>query len=708
MTPQLLSLAIATERDVVTARQRARQIAAAVGFDLQDQTRIATAVSEISRNAFEYARGGRLVVELEGVTAPQLLVVTVSDQGPGIRELPSILAGSYESPTGMGVGMAGAQRLVDRLDVVSQPGAGTRVTMKKLLPRAAPLFSPEAIARIATSVKRGTAGDPLAEIQQQNQELLNALEELTRRREELSALNRELEDTNRGVMALYAELDERADHLRRADELKSRFLSNMSHEFRTPVNSIQALARMLLDRSDGELTTEQERQVGFIKKSADALSELVNDLLDLAKAEAGKIVIRPADFEVADLFGALRGMLRPLLLNESVALVFDDCDDVPILHTDEAKVSQILRNFISNALKFTEAGEVRVSASVLPDGATIAFRVADTGIGIDPEDQERIFLEFTQIDSPQQRRVRGTGLGLPLCRRLAELLGGTVSVESTPGLGSTFTTTLPVVWPGAAQSVGESWEPQPGRVPVLIVEDGLDQILLYERYLAGNEWQVIVARSLREAQDALGQALPRAILLDIELGGENGWSFLTELKRREATRAVPVVVVSVVDDERKALALGADGYCRKPVDRQQLLQALARVTAPQRMRQVLIVDDEEISRYLLRQHLATPHYVITEAGSGAEALRRADQERPDVICLDLGMPDLDGEEVLRRLKQNPATASIPVVIVSAQVLDESARRRLDLAYDVLSKENLSGDAVLATVSEALRVAERVA
>src|SRR5262249_20502651 len=211
--------------------------------------------------------------------------------------------------------------------------------------------------------------DALEEVRQQNQELLRTLGELQKRQTELRQLNRELEDTNRGVVALYAELDEKADYLRRASEMKSRFLSNMSHEFRTPLNSIQSLARLLLDRSDGDLMPEQEKQVSYIRKAAEDLTELVNDLLDLAKVEAGKVIVRPTEFEAGPLFGALRGMLRPLLThNASVALVFEEPVGVPTLNTDESKVSQILRNFISNALKFTERGEVRVSAVPGPDG----------------------------------------------------------------------------------------------------------------------------------------------------------------------------------------------------------------------------------------------------------------------------------------------------------------------------------------------------
>ena len=708
MTPAILSVTIKYERDVVLARQRARQIAGLLGFDPQDQTRIATAVSEIARNAFSYARGGKVDFRVEGVTPPQVLVVRVTDDGPGIADVRRILEGRYRSSTGMGLGIVGARRLMDQFNIEADPGRGTTVTLKKLLPRRAPLSGALDVGRIADELARQKPQDPVEEIQQQNQELLRALEELGKRQDELGALNQELEDTNRGVVALYAELDEKADHLRRADDLKSRFLSNMSHEFRTPVNSIQALARMLLERTDGDLSAEQERQVGFIRKAADALSELVNDLLDLAKVEAGKIVVRPVEFEVGNLFGALRGMLRPLLVNESVALVFDEPEGLPPLQTDEAKVSQILRNFISNALKFTERGEVRVRAEPADGGRAVAFSVVDTGIGIAPEDQDRVFQEFTQIDSPVQRKVRGTGLGLPLCRKLTELLGGRVSVDSTPGVGSTFTAVVPVAYaPGLGASPG--WEVDADRLPVLVVEDSADTILIYDKFLSGAGFQVLPARTLREAREALVAVRPRAIVLDIMLRGEDTWTFLAELKGRHETRDIPLVVVSTVDDERKGMALGADAYCLKPVDRQRLVQTLTRLTAPESVKRVLVVDDEEISRYLLRQNLAGPHHVVSEASSGAEALRLARAERPDVICLDLVMPDMDGFEILEALKGDPVTRDIPVVIVTSKRLGEAERRTLlERASTILAKEAVSRERALSAVEEALRVAGKAA
>ncbi|MGE4241025.1 sensor histidine kinase [Ramlibacter sp.] len=261
---------------------------------------------------------------------------------------------------------------------------------------------------------------------------------------EIEALRAELEETNRGVLALYAELDTQADHLRQATELKSRFLAYMSHEFRTPIGAIRSIARLLMDRVDGPLTEEQERQVAFIQRNAAEFADMVDDLLDLAKVEAGRVEISVEWFEMVDLFSALRGMFKPVLTNPEVTLVFEEVPaDIPRLFTDDRKLSQILRNFVSNALKFTPRGEVRVSTQRVGDGL-IRFSVADTGIGIAPEFHETIFNDFTQVASPLQKRLTGTGLGLSLSKRLAHLLGGSVALESELGKGSTFSVTIPV------------------------------------------------------------------------------------------------------------------------------------------------------------------------------------------------------------------------------------------------------------------------
>jgi len=272
-------------------------------------------------------------------------------------------------------------------------------------------------------------------------------ERLRAREAEIDRLSQELAETNRGVLALYAELDDRAQALGQMSETKTRFLSDMSHELRAPLASMINLTRLLLARADGPLTAEQVYQVTLIQRSAESLSEMVDDLLDISKIEARKVDLRLEEVSIAEVLAGLRGMFRPLATNEGVALVFEDPDEPIVLTTDAQRVAQVLRNFVSNALKFTTEGEVRVSARVA-DGDVVILEVADTGAGIAPEDQARIFEDFAQVDGPIQKRVRGTGLGLPLTRKLAALLGGEVRLESRLGEGSRFSLVVPRVHPG--------------------------------------------------------------------------------------------------------------------------------------------------------------------------------------------------------------------------------------------------------------------
>ena len=690
MPKTLVTIAIRHEQDVVIARQRAREIARLVGFDGQDQTRIATAVSEIVRNAFRYAKGGKVEFSVEGASAPQLLLIRVRDQGAGIPDLPLVMSGQYRSSTGMGVGIIGAHRLMDKVEIDTRPGVGTDVLLTKILPARAPLINQAQFARITAQLSTSISGDPLNELQEQNRELVRALGELRERQEELMSLNRELEDTNRGVVALYAELDEKADHLRRADEMKSRFLSNMSHEFRTPLNSIRALSRLLLDRIDGDLTAEQEKQVGFISKASEDLTALVDDLLDLAKIEAGKTEVRPIEFSVANLFSALRGMLRPLLVGDAVKLIFEEPAPGLSLFNDEGKVSQILRNFISNAIKFTEHGEVRVSASMSEDGRTALFSVADTGIGIAPEDQGRIFDEFTQLPSPLQGRVKGTGLGLPLCRRLAHLLGGDVRVKSERGVGSVFTATLAAYFEDASVAASQVADTaiELGRMPVLVLDDDPETRLIYDKHLRDTRYQPLLARNLREARDIMKRTRPQAILLDIMLRGEDTWRWLSELKTSAATAKIPIIVITSIDDERKGMALGADAYCLKPLERAALLEKLDALTG----RGVLVIDDDPAARYLMQKLLADTHTTVLEASDGRSGLIAARRARPALIFLDLGLPDFSGEEVLEALKKDADLRNVPVAIVTASKLTNDDRVRLGKRAEVvLQKSDLSSE-----------------
>jgi signal transduction histidine kinase/CheY-like chemotaxis protein len=573
----LLTVALTNPEDIVVARHRAREVAALAGLDAPSQTRLAASVSEISRNAIAYAGSGRVAFSVTRGT-PAVLMVRVSDSGPGIGDLDAVLDGLTP-----GRGIAAARRLVDEFTIVSKPGGvggsgGTTVTLARRLPEGAVTGAAD-VARIVANLGSGLAPSPVAELQTQNTELIGTLAELRTRQDELVRLNIELEDTNRGVVALYAELDERAEQLRQASELKSRFLSNMSHEFRTPLNSILALSRLLIDRTDGPLTAEQERQVSYIRRSAESLTELVNDLLDLAKVEAGKLEIRPRSFTISELFGALRGVMKPLQQNDAVELIFEEPVHCPTLFTDEAKVAQILRNLISNSLKFTERGEVRVAAAFDPETGQCSLEVVDTGIGIAPEDHDLVFQEFSQVANLLQFRAKGTGLGLPLSRRLAELLGGALTLRSTPGVGSAFTLRIP---------------------------------------------------------SALGQ-----------------WA------------AAPVVV-----------------------------------SQPGQPRGVLVIDDEETSRYVLRQMLGgCGPLLVQEAETGAEGLRLARSWRPEAVLLDLRLPDIDGFDVMDRLRADPLTADIPVIVCTSSVLASHQRIRLSHARTILSKATLTREVMQRALSD---------
>ena len=686
MTLNLLRVEVRREHDVVLVRQRARQIAAALKFDSQDQTRIATALSEIARNAFQYAGGG--MVDFQIQKGPEAaLQISVSDQGRGIENIHQILDGKYVSPTGMGLGIIGARRLMDifRIDTSSQ---GTSVVIGKKIPERFPLLGKKDLDSLLSKIEVQGPQNAYEELQRQNQELLRTLEELRVRQQELAQLNCELDETNRGVVALYAELDDRADFLQRASELKSHFLSNMSHEFRTPLNSISALSQILLDRLDGELSPEQEKQVRFIRSSAQDLTDLVNDLLDLAKVEAGKVTIRPNEFDINTLFSTLRGMLRPLLAqNSSVKLQFDDPEENIQIYSDEAKVSQILRNFISNALKFTERGEVRVSVARGNDG-TVSFSVADTGIGINEEDQERIFQEWTQVEGKLQKVAKGSGLGLPLSRKLAQLLGGNVYVKSAVGIGSTFTVVIPISFEGQTEVVHVpevKRELDANKMPVLVVEDNREAVFIYEKYLKGSKFQVIPANNISEARQAVRSFRPKAIVLDVLLQGEHSWDFLRDLKEDPATRDIPVYVVTVVDNREKALSLGANGFYSKPVDRLWLLNQLDGLTVSAPKPRVLIIDDDAASRYLVHSLLAESECELLEATGGAEGLRMVQECKPALVVLDLLMPGMNGFEVLSRLRRDAETRSVPVVVHTFGSLDDDDYARLSSAIDIIPK-----------------------
>lgn len=567
----ILSLAIRTEADVVLVRQRARLVSELLGLDAVNQTRVATAVSEIARNALVHGGGG--TARFSATATPPALRIEIQDRGPGMS-----LSAPQARRGGGGVGVLLARRLMDEFGVDSR-SEGAGVTMAKLLPAGRPPVTPAVVNTLVDELLRRPPESLLEELHQQHQELLAVLEDLQRQQDGLKAANaeleetnrgvlalyaevtRELEDTNRGVMALYAQLDDQAEELRRVNALKDRFLSHLSHEFRTPLNSALALSRLLLDRVDGPLTPEQEVQVRFIRGGAEELLEMVNDLLDLAKIEAGRMELRLEEFHPADLIGALRGMFRPLAAEAGLGLVVVDPDPpLPPAYTDRGKLGRILRNLLSNAVKYTEEGQVELHAAAGDDD--LVFTVSDTGPGLAPDELESIFQHFVR-GAGDARGVEGTGLGLPLSRELAELLGGELSAESRPGVGSTFRVRVPRRLPAEASTAAVTGSVSPealaaaadpllqqprrrmdaeGSPVVLVVDDDRSSRYVVERVLAPAGCAVVHAETAAEGLSLARAMRPTAIFLDLALPDESGFDLLHRLKEDPVARDSPVII----------------------------------------------------------------------------------------------------------------------------------------------------------------------
>jgi signal transduction histidine kinase/CheY-like chemotaxis protein len=544
--------------------------------------------------------------------------------------------------------------------------------------------------------------ESMGEVVELNRQVSRQKRDIERQKLELEKAYRDLGESNRAIVTLHAELEDRAASLKRAADVKGRVVANVSHEFRTPLHTILGLSGILLDASDGPLSDEQRKQVRYIRTSAEELQQLVNDLLDLSKAESGKAQLRPEKFTLGQLLAALRGQMRPLVdPNQPVELTFAEPEEDFLLETDHGKVAQILRNLISNALKFTERGEVHVG--VKRDADRVSFSVSDTGIGIAPEDLERIFEEFGQVDSHIQQRVKGTGLGLALSRRLAELLDGRLTVESEAGRGSTFTLTLPTVHPEVSELATLVQRPiDPAKAPILVVEDDRKTIFVYEKYLSMAGFQVLPARTIEDARRIMAQHRPAAIVLDIMLEGETTWDFLAELKRNPETSEVPVLVVTVTSKAQKARALGADEFWLKPVNPDRLINKLKAVTRPGVQTNVLVIDDDERARYLIKRLLTGTPYGMYEAATGPEGVRLARESKPHVIFLDFLLRDMTAFDVLDELKADPRTRTIPVIVVTSHVLDATERSRLAADTEaILSKENLSRELAINRIRDAL-------
>lgn len=534
---ELLRLTSAYEPDVFAVRQRGREIAKAVGLDRQDQIRVAAVLSDVSRDLVRKSLVAAVTFTLDP-GPPAALVIEFTWRG-GPAE--SVLRSGWET----------ASRLMDEVHASYGDGRGVLSLMKRSA--TLPMVTAEALTRLRHDMAMRGVTNPLDELRAQNQDLLDTLEnlearsrELVRLNEELEETNRgvlalykelseELEETNRGVVALYAELNEKSLQLKAASEAKTRFWSNISHELRAPINSVVGLARLLTAPGSDPLTDQQRRQVGLINDSGATLLVLVNELLDTAKAESGRLVPQRAPVDLAAAFVQLRDTLRSTVSSSEVDLVIEEPSSVPVLWTDETMLVRILRNLISNGLKFTERGEVRLATDLSDRERYVRFIVSDTGIGIPPDQTDTVFEEFHQVRNELQARASGTGLGLSYARRLAEILGGDLTLCSELGRGTTVTLRLPAHAP-------DDGLPELGSV--LIVDD--DEIFRDRLAIPLKEFTTIVdhASDGRAALDVIPANRPSLIFLDLHMPGMNGREVLNVLREKPELRGIPVIVVT--------------------------------------------------------------------------------------------------------------------------------------------------------------------
>jgi signal transduction histidine kinase/DNA-binding response OmpR family regulator len=482
----------------------------------------------------------------------------------------------------------------------------------------------------------------------------------------LQQLNNHLEEL---VRQRTAEVAAARDEAIRASQAKSDFLASMSHELRTPLNAIIGYSEILLEESDDLVRPELRPDLKKIRGAGKHLLGLINDILDLSKIEAGKMDLFLESIDVAALLADVSATVQPLMAKNGNMFEVR-CDlGLGVAHSDQTKVKQILLNLLSNAAKFTKQGRITLAARRLARGENdrLEFEVSDTGIGMTTEQMAKLYSAFSQADASTTRNYGGTGLGLAITKHFCVMLGGDVTVRSELGKGSTFVVTLPAVCPAADERLSpERTEGTAGTV--LVIDDERATHDLLERELGARGYRVVHAAGGREGLRLAHEVRPDAITLDVIMPELDGWAVLRELKADADLKSIPVVLVTVLGDREMGYALGAADYLTKPIDPEALLDVLGRFHAGCGEIPVLVVDDDPMTREMLRRILSKRGWSVTEAADGLDALSALGKRQPGVVLLDLMMPGMDGFEVLDAMRREASWRDIPVVVVTAKDL----------------------------------------
>jgi signal transduction histidine kinase/CheY-like chemotaxis protein len=512
---------------------------------------------------------------------------------------------------------------------------------------------------------------------------------------------------------LYRDAQESRTAAEQANKAKSTFLANMSHELRTPLNAIIGFTRIVRRKAEGALPDKQIENLDKVLSSSEHLLNLINTVLDIAKIEAGRMDVIPASFNVESLADQCATLAAPLL-KPGVQLEKQVNAGLGLVYSDQDKIKQIVINLLSNAAKFTHEGTIRLAVRAHGD-EELDIAVTDTGIGISEEALGRVFEEFQQADLSTTRNYGGTGLGLAISRSLARLLGGDLTASSELGVGSTFTLTLPVDYRAkaalsptaegaSAREADADSRVGDNRKKILVIDDDPDAVYLLQENLGRDEFAVIGTRDGHEGLRVARDRQPDAILLDILMPEVDGWQVLNDLKEDPATREIPVILLTIVDKKALGFRLGAAAYLLKPLDPAEVLAALRRVMSGhyKQQKHILVVDDDPNVAEMLSEALAGNGYELEAAGDGEAGLRAVEARRPDAILLDLMMPKLDGFGVIERLRDNPNTRSIPVIVISAKELSAAESRKLrDSAALVMRKQGFDGERLVQELSSVL-------
>ena len=490
-----------------------------------------------------------------------------------------------------------------------------------------------------------------------------------------------------------------------ANVAKSNFIANMSHELRTPLSAIIGYSEMLQEEiSEGVEPDDLLADIGKVESNARHLLGLINDVLDLSKVESGKMEIYAEDFAVDEMVSDLAGTVQSLLAKKQNTLDLQLTPGLGSMHSDLTKVRQILLNLLSNAAKFTTQGTITLAVSREGAGAdaAVCFLVRDTGIGMTEEQLGRLFQRFTQADASTTRQFGGTGLGLSLTKVLAEMLGGTVSVTSVEGQGSTFSVSLPATYQAIDETLAETVPADltnsSNQDLVLVIDDDANQRTLMTRFLQREGFAARIAENGMMGLELARTLKPRAILCDVMMPGLDGWSVLNALKDDPELATIPVVMVTFVEQRALAASLGAADYVLKPVQWERFKSVMDRYRSSSS--DVLVVDDDEDTRHRIRDMLERSGWAVSEAENGLEGLKQLEIKRPDVVLLDLTMPLMDGFTFLEKMRERQQTADVPVVVLTALDLTREDRRRLQGASQILNK----GDVSLRTLGEKLHAA----